>query len=78
MFHGEGRAKSPDLLVECDILLTTYHTLAADWKGRKVLQKINWFRVILDEGELLQSTIMVGVIPWLTYKLLGETNPNFQ
>ena len=54
IFHGEGRVKSPDLLGGCDILLTTYHTLAADWKGRKVLQKVKWFRVILDEGEFIQ------------------------
>lgn len=50
-FHGDGRAKTPNALLSYDIVLTTYHTLAADWKGKKILQKIAWFRVTLDEGK---------------------------
>ncbi|KAK3687177.1 P-loop containing nucleoside triphosphate hydrolase protein [Podospora appendiculata] len=32
-------------LAKNDITLTTYHTLAADWKGKKVMYNSHWFRV---------------------------------
>lgn len=51
-FHGDGRAKTPDELMEYDVVLTTYRTLAADWRGKQVLQNIAWLRVTLDEGKL--------------------------
>ncbi|KAH0537127.1 hypothetical protein FGG08_006060 [Glutinoglossum americanum] len=50
-FHGESRAKTCEALADYDVVLTTYHTLAADWKGHRVLQDTRWFRVVLDEGE---------------------------
>lgn len=34
-----------------DIVLTTFATLVADLKRDKVLFNVEWFRVILDEGE---------------------------
>jgi len=50
-FHGDRRAKSPEALNGVDVVLTTYATLAADWKKRRVLQSVAWFRVVLDEGK---------------------------
>lgn len=50
-FHGPTRANSPKLLLDQDIVLTTYATLAEDSKGKKILSRITWFRVVLDEGE---------------------------
>jgi SWI/SNF-related matrix-associated actin-dependent regulator of chromatin subfamily A3 len=36
---------------DSDIVLTTYHTLAADFTAKKSpLHEIGWFRVVLDEG----------------------------
>jgi len=49
-FHGDKRTKRTNDLCDVDIVLTTYATLVADRKGRKLLQKIAWFRVVLDEG----------------------------
>lgn len=52
IFHDKYRAKNPRDLSNYDVVVTTYATLMADWtaKGRKVLQSIAWFRVVLDEG----------------------------
>jgi SNF2-related domain len=55
-FHGETRAKTCEVLTDQDIVFTTYHTLASDWKGHRVLQDIRWFRVVLDEGKLTTPT----------------------
>jgi hypothetical protein len=46
------RAKSFISLKDHDIVLTTYHTLVADWKKHRVLYQTAWFRVVLDEGSL--------------------------
>lgn len=35
------------------MVLTTYGTLMADSRGRKLLQSIAWFRVVLDEGTVI-------------------------
>jgi SNF2 family DNA or RNA helicase len=51
VFHGDGRPKLPECVTEHDLVLTTYATLVADCKGPGVLQKIAWFRVVLDEGK---------------------------
>jgi SWI/SNF-related matrix-associated actin-dependent regulator of chromatin subfamily A3 len=50
IFHGPSRSKSPEGLIDHDLVLTTYATLSADSKNLRVLQKIEWFRVVLDEG----------------------------
>lgn len=50
-FHGDCRPKIPTAVTDNDIVLTTYATAVADWKGCKVLQQISWFRLVLDEGE---------------------------
>ena len=55
LFHGDNRAKTTEALVDHDVVLTTYRTLVFDWKGRRVLQAMEWFRVVLDEGNLGSS-----------------------
>lgn len=47
-FHGRSRSRDLDLLARSDIILTTYKTLASE-KARP-LERIKWFRVVLDEG----------------------------
>jgi SWI/SNF-related matrix-associated actin-dependent regulator of chromatin subfamily A3 len=51
VFHGPDRPQSPEGVVKHDMVLTTYATLAADYKARRVLQEIEWHRVVLDEGK---------------------------
>lgn len=53
LFYGDGRAKVTEALLDHDVVLTTYRTLAFDWKGRRVLQTLEWFRIVLDEGKLI-------------------------
>ncbi|KAK4162973.1 SNF2 family N-terminal domain-containing protein [Cladorrhinum sp. PSN259] len=55
LFHQGHRAKMPNELLGYDVVLTTYHTLAADWKGLGVLQKASWLRVILDEAHWIRN-----------------------
>jgi SNF2 family DNA or RNA helicase len=51
IFHGSSRPKSPVEVIDHDLVLTTYATLSADSKAFRVLQKIAWYRVVLDEGK---------------------------
>lgn len=63
IYHGDRRKDSAHLGTY-DLVLTTYGTLSAELKrgGRKstgntgVLQSVEWFRVVLDEGESEQWT----------------------
>lgn len=76
-FHGSSRASTSDALLRHDLVLTTYHTLAADWKSRRILQDIGWFRVVLDEGA---STGFTQAFNWKgganrTQHTGFETNP---
>jgi SWI/SNF-related matrix-associated actin-dependent regulator of chromatin subfamily A3 len=50
-FHGNGKENDPRSLLDFDIVLTTYSTLVIDFsKGFGVLHRVQWFRVVLDEG----------------------------
>ncbi|KAH9212630.1 SNF2 family N-terminal domain-containing protein [Leptodontidium sp. 2 PMI_412] len=55
VFHGDGRPKLPQNIIGHDLVLTTYATLVADSKGAKVLRKIAWFRVTLDEAHCIRN-----------------------
>ncbi|KAK6526013.1 hypothetical protein TWF281_011054 [Arthrobotrys megalospora] len=54
-FHGDRRAKGASELLNYDIVLTTYHTLAADQKKGRVLQGVDWLRVVLDEAHWIRN-----------------------
>ena len=49
-FHGADRANEPHVYKDLDLVLTTYSTLSSDSQKARVLQRVDWFRVILDEG----------------------------
>lgn len=53
IFHGSSRPKSPEGVIDHDLVLTTYATLSADSKDLKILQEIEWYRVVLDEGKTI-------------------------
>ncbi|KAF5498770.1 DNA repair protein RAD5A [Colletotrichum fructicola] len=64
VFHGQSRPHDSKSLLKTDIVLTTYGTLVAEEKGRKVLQQLNWFRIVLDEAHWIhtaEETILVSL-----------------
>lgn len=60
--HGSQRLKEASELDQCDIVITTFQTIASEWKrSRHTSQLIfvkQWHRVILDEGKDLCSPRM--------------------
>ncbi|RKK93675.1 hypothetical protein BFJ71_g9469 [Fusarium oxysporum] len=54
-FHGDSRPTQPAALMNYDIVLTTFATLVSDCKRRKVLQNLEWFRVVLDEAHWIRN-----------------------
>ncbi|KAF2661288.1 hypothetical protein K491DRAFT_673960 [Lophiostoma macrostomum CBS 122681] len=50
-YHGSGKRVSISQLLQYDVIFTTYATLSAEFcRGRSVLNNIEWYRVVLDEG----------------------------
>ncbi|PNP59663.1 hypothetical protein FNYG_14873 [Fusarium nygamai] len=55
-FHGDARPKKRELLLGHDIVLTTYHTLETDNRGKGILSSINWSRIVLDEAHQIRNS----------------------
>jgi SNF2 family DNA or RNA helicase len=55
-YHGQNRPKDSSVLVRYDVVLTTYGTVVADFnRAHKVLERIDWYRLIADEGMLISG-----------------------
>ena len=55
MYHGQGASRDLSEITDNDLVVTTYETLLL--KSR-VLRKISWFRIVLDEGRnMLYGTL---------------------
>lgn len=60
IYHGRGREVDSMVLADSDIVLSTYHTIAAEaTDSESALFRIKWFRIILDEGMTQQQSIIV-------------------
>ncbi|KAI1412100.1 SNF2 family N-terminal domain-containing protein [Hypoxylon sp. FL1857] len=53
--HGSTKARSAEELLQYDIVLSTYSTVASDFRSEEpVLYDVNWFRVVLDEAHCIR------------------------
>ncbi|XP_045802956.1 DNA repair protein RAD5B-like isoform X2 [Trifolium pratense] len=56
--YGGGRTTNPDLLLEYDVVLTTYGVLSAAFKSEgenSIYHRVKWYRVVLDEAHHIKS-----------------------
>jgi hypothetical protein len=58
--HGKTRLSKISDLDAVNIVLTTYHTLSADWKSSKsnadhIVFSVRWRRVVLDEAHVIRN-----------------------
>ena len=54
-YHGKRRKNHPQPFFDSDIVLTTYHTLAAERKNKRApMKSIKWFRIVLDEAHTIR------------------------
>lgn len=63
--HGKYKITDVKEVDNLSIVLTTYQTVSADWKGgdqrrNSVLYSKHWNRVILDEGMIFQMKVSVS------------------
>ncbi|KAG4433274.1 hypothetical protein IFR05_011244 [Cadophora sp. M221] len=55
VYHGRGREVSSKALADWDIVLSTYHTIAAEAADEdSPLHHITWFRIVLDEAHIIR------------------------
>ncbi|KAF2680949.1 P-loop containing nucleoside triphosphate hydrolase protein [Lentithecium fluviatile CBS 122367] len=60
--HGKTRLTDLEELNAIHVVLTTYHTISADWKGQKtnaeghLMFSVRWKRIVLDEAHLIRNT----------------------
>ncbi|XP_041125976.1 helicase-like transcription factor [Polyodon spathula] len=57
LYYGSDRSRDPLFLSSQDIVVTTYNVLAADFgnKNDSPLHKVDWLRVVLDEGHTIRN-----------------------
>lgn len=72
-YHGQKREDRLTVLADCDIVLSTYHTLAADFSAEKSpIHNIVWFRIVLDEAHIIRRRVTS------IYKAVSDLNANFR
>jgi SNF2 family DNA or RNA helicase len=56
-YHGADRTKfTPHALADHDLVITTYHMVGSDGHDlSKPLNRVNWFRIVLDEAHQIRS-----------------------
>ncbi|KAJ6286390.1 SNF2 family N-terminal domain-containing protein [Bipolaris maydis] len=57
-FHGLGKRVDLAHLLRMDIVLTTYATVAAEFcRGKSTLNRIAWYRLVLDEAHYIRNPL---------------------
>jgi transcription termination factor 2 len=54
VFHGPKRSCESRELVKYDVVLTSYPHVASDFNKKGVLYQVNWERIVLDEGQIIE------------------------
>lgn len=71
IYHGSNRIRDVDQLVDYDMVLTTYGSVASEVTARSrgkpgpwPLEEIGWFRIVLDEAHMIreQATLQFKAI----------------
>ncbi|XP_041482549.1 helicase-like transcription factor isoform X2 [Lytechinus variegatus] len=59
LYYGAEKKKlKADYLKQQDVVITTYNTMAAEYKAKKeksTLQKVEWLRIVLDEAHTIRN-----------------------
>lgn len=54
--HHDSKKRNADYLSQCDVVLTTYSTVASEFKTSNTkLFGVNWHRVVLDEAHMIKD-----------------------
>ncbi|KAK6186271.1 hypothetical protein SNE40_008341 [Patella caerulea] len=64
-FYGTNKTTDTKLLESQDVVISTYGTVASDFKSTdSILKKVHWLRIILDEGHYIRNakTVMCQAI----------------
>jgi len=64
--HGKSRLTTISELDSYNLLLTTYHTVSAEWRNgsqaeKSILFSTRWKRVILDEGSVISHDGILNI-----------------
>ncbi|KAL4753670.1 SNF2 family N-terminal domain-containing protein [Aspergillus terricola var. indicus] len=71
-YHGSKRTQSCEHFTACDVVLSTYATVSAEFRaGAGRLHTVRWFRIVLDEAHTIRdpSTAQFRAISTLFTKL---------
>ncbi|KAH3983832.1 hypothetical protein HBI56_076820 [Parastagonospora nodorum] len=55
-YHGKGKTIDISLLLQHDVVLTTYASITAEFcRGSSRLHRIQWYRLVLDEAHFIRN-----------------------
>ncbi|XP_066564988.1 helicase-like transcription factor isoform X2 [Amia ocellicauda] len=55
VYYGTDRSRDSSFLAKQDVVLTTYNVLTVDYRNNSPLHKVEWLRVVLDEGHVIRN-----------------------
>ncbi|CAM8952988.1 unnamed protein product [Rhodiola kirilowii] len=68
-YHGKSKTRDANLLSQHDIVLTTYNVVCREEESDSgILNKIDWWRVVLDDVHVLKSVNSRSTTPFFNLK----------